>query len=530
MRVFYFTKFPPLQGGMSARGLFTALELGRRGHEVHIFSDPLAAASHERVNAAPLRELFDYVDHKVTIHFAETDEHIFYRRHPGGRPAVSQLASLALSVTDEHRPDVIFGSFMEPYGIAAYLVSKVTATPLVATHAGSDIGRLMRARDSQFLYRQVFLDSSAVLTTPRHSAYLALMGVPARKLHALPVPAPAWAPNAPAAPHDGPPTVLMYGKLPTDDSYIRHVIEDCAHIGVRTEVIGHIAWPASNSTDDATTLPTSPFVWPWKIPGLISESGLVAALRSSGNAEVQHHHGLTPVEAAAMGRAVALHPSDAANFHMTKLGLPTSHTEMMKLLGAQDARRELIGLGQACFDWLQEQLASGVIGLVPFETYADRVERVLSAPDEPADDRVVADRVTRLLKAHIPKGADTQEILRERRQAYRPSTASLHHIDSGADARIVRRVPMRYLELPEQQFHIIAQSAGSHPHEHIVAQSAMALLEAADGSPKRAELDPDDITLLHGLMSRGLIAVCDADLLPSKNEVPSLSRIEPSHG
>ncbi|MFD3705667.1 glycosyltransferase [Nocardia sp. NPDC058658] len=531
MRIFYFTKFPPLQGGMSARGLFIAKELGRRGHEVHIFSDSLAAEPHERVNNAPLRELLNVVGDRVSIHWTEAAEHTFYRRHPGGRPAVSQLASLALSAAERNRPDVIMGSFMEPFGVAAHLVSKTIGVRLVTAHAGSDIGRLMRARDSQFLYHRILLDSSAILTTPRHSAYFVLMGISPRRLHALPAPAPAWAPSEPAPLPDEPPTVLIYGKLPADDSYLRKVVDDCAQIDVRTKVVGHAAWPASSGVQSGNTLRTLPFVWPWKVPDLISGSSLVAALRSSGTVEVPHHHGLTAVEAAAMGRPVALHSSDAANFHMTGLGLPTSHSEMMSLLGGRDAGNELAGLGKSCFDWLQGQLSSGASGLVLFASYVDRIERVLTVPDEPADESVVTDRVSRLLNAPIQGGIDRQVLRSERRDAYQPVRAALHYTDRmSCNARIVRRVPIRYTELPDQQYYVIAHSAGSHPHEHILPETAFALLRSADGTKNRVELEPGEIMLLQALSDRGLIALCDADLLPSQDELPSLSRIESSRG
>ncbi|MGY2116845.1 glycosyltransferase [Nocardia gipuzkoensis] len=513
---------------MSARGFFIAAELGRRGHEVHVFSDSLSAESHERVTEAPLAELFDNTGPNVTLHLAEDVDRVFYRRHPPGRPAVSQLSSLALAVADASPPDVILGSFMEPYCVAAYLVSKAVGAPLVTTHAGSDLGRLMRARDSQFLFHRIFRDSTAVLTTPRHSVYLNLMGISPKKLHAMPVPAPAWLPDAPAPPRGGSPTVLVYGKLPADD-YVSRIVDDCMRAGVQAKIVGHPAWPKADGSSFAAG---HPFVWPWKVPELIAECSIVLALRSSGSQEIAHHHGLTPVEAAAVGRPVALHPSDAANFHMTELGLPTSQQEMMEILTSPSRRENLAEIGRSCFDWLNRQLTSGEIGLVRFESYVDRIEDVLTAPETPSDTDVVEDRTSRFMAADTGFEIDPDILKEVRGRIYRPTTAVIGHREHAVSPsdRYVRRVPIEYFELPDRQFYLLVHSAGSHGHEHVVSERAMQLLKSADGKKRPTDLEVAELGQLRALEARGLISICDLSLVPPTDITPTMNRIDVGHG
>src|SRR5262249_25733139 len=59
--------------------------------------------------------------------------------------------------------DVIFSHYLEPYGVAAHLLSNMTGVPHVARMAGSDAGRLWRHPQLAPLYDHVLRSAQIVI-------------------------------------------------------------------------------------------------------------------------------------------------------------------------------------------------------------------------------------------------------------------------------------------------------------------------------------------------------------------------------
>jgi glycosyltransferase involved in cell wall biosynthesis len=83
---------------------------------------------------------------------------------PLGNPTVSRLVSRALKAIEDEGCDVIFSQYLEPYGVAASIVSAWTGVPFVFKHAGSDLYRLMKVPDLQPCYREVLCRAHRVIT------------------------------------------------------------------------------------------------------------------------------------------------------------------------------------------------------------------------------------------------------------------------------------------------------------------------------------------------------------------------------
>jgi glycosyltransferase involved in cell wall biosynthesis len=77
---------------------------------------------------------------------------------------VSKLASIATHAHSEHRFDVIYSHYIEPYGVAAHLAAEMTRLPHVVRMAGSDSGRLWCHPQFEALYDHVLRSAEVVIT------------------------------------------------------------------------------------------------------------------------------------------------------------------------------------------------------------------------------------------------------------------------------------------------------------------------------------------------------------------------------
>ncbi|MFZ6178548.1 hypothetical protein [Nannocystis pusilla] len=197
-------KFPPIQGGVSQQSYWLAHNLARAGHRIHVVTNALEAASDYRMflPAAERRHLEGEYPGGGFVRLHASDEAGLEGNYiPYANPYVSKLAALARDVVREHACDLIWAAYLEPYGVAAALASKLTGVPYAVRHAGSDIAGLAQLPARQNLYLDVFRHASLVITAPFLRPTLERAGVPHAHMFAVPLAAYASAgfqPDGPA--------------------------------------------------------------------------------------------------------------------------------------------------------------------------------------------------------------------------------------------------------------------------------------------------------------------------------------------
>jgi glycosyltransferase involved in cell wall biosynthesis len=133
MRVLLLGKFPPGQGGISAKTYWLYRSLARQGFTFDIVTlVPDLYASQDQA------ELPSGVH--VRVLQANTKSPWFI---PGGGLETERLIAAALAMATDNRPDVVECNYLAPYGIAALVVSRLLAVPLIVRHAGSDLVKLL---------------------------------------------------------------------------------------------------------------------------------------------------------------------------------------------------------------------------------------------------------------------------------------------------------------------------------------------------------------------------------------------------
>ena len=161
-RIVCISKYPPLEGGISAKTYWLTKALGDLGHEVHVVTDRPGVAP-EYSHPMEDREL---ALKNVFIHRPHGDIpwHI-----PDDKHRVLDLLNMAIEITNEVNPDVIDTGYLVPYGIAGYLTSQATGVPFVVRHGGSDLRKFMEAGIWGTLFEKALSAAAMVITDWIHA-------------------------------------------------------------------------------------------------------------------------------------------------------------------------------------------------------------------------------------------------------------------------------------------------------------------------------------------------------------------------
>jgi glycosyltransferase involved in cell wall biosynthesis len=200
MRICFIGKYPPIQGGVSARNYWIVRWLAEHGHFVHVVTNSTEVEPAFRVNFQPGDEAW-LRDESVRV--SQTEPHGPGARHiPDHNPFATKLASLAMEAIERDRLDVVIASYFEPYAVAAWMAAKLTGRPLIVRHAGSDVGRLLRQPQLGPCYTRLLRDAAIVCGSAATLRDFAALGVDETRLRRDPgfaVPREVFHPAAPPA-------------------------------------------------------------------------------------------------------------------------------------------------------------------------------------------------------------------------------------------------------------------------------------------------------------------------------------------
>lgn len=184
MNVLMVTKYPPLEGGVSVQSFSTAEALVRRGHRVTILTNAREAEPWFRC-------LFEAADEdrlsprasRVQVTWSEPVTPGAYV--PWAPPYLSQLLGRTLSALQGGSFDILVGSYLEPYGVAAALAGDMANIPVVLRCAGSDIGRLATHPDVQPTYAWALERARMIIGSAAFTHEFERLGVARNRVHDL---------------------------------------------------------------------------------------------------------------------------------------------------------------------------------------------------------------------------------------------------------------------------------------------------------------------------------------------------------
>jgi glycosyltransferase involved in cell wall biosynthesis len=238
-------KYPPIEGGVSAHDYWLAQVFAELGRRVIVLTnaDEVEAAYRMRLTPLDRKKLGGYrVPGGVTVVSTQTDEQIFFV--PEVNPHLTKLVSLGLALVRKHRPQFLFCSYLEPYGMAGLSISRLTGVPYVIQHAGSDIGRLIYSPQLHDAYCAVLQNAAAVLTVPSLGPRLRLFGVRPERM-VLPVhcrlPEDVFYPARLGRRPGEELRLVCYGKVgeTKGTAQLLQAIDECRRDGLRVKLITH---------------------------------------------------------------------------------------------------------------------------------------------------------------------------------------------------------------------------------------------------------------------------------------------------
>jgi glycosyltransferase involved in cell wall biosynthesis len=337
MRICVIGKYPPIEGGVSAQTYAVCHLLARAGHQVFVVSNAdatepehrqwLLPGDVERLDADYPGGGFVRAGFTQPIH----DDDLYYI--PRGEPALTRLAAVASQLVRRERCELIIGWYLEPYVLAAGLVSAWTKVPYLIRHAGSDQQDLAAQPELGPAYREAVRASAGVLsfTWPGEG-----MGLPPGRGFGLPglflppefategaamdlagtarlLGERGWTPLRTEPFPAGTAVVGAYGKLGPSKGTVDLVraVAKARSGGVpvglallgggrgRPAVLDAVAEAA---LEDVTV--TLPMLAPWRVPSFIRACTAVAFLER--DFEVALHRPVPPVEILACGRPLLL--------------------------------------------------------------------------------------------------------------------------------------------------------------------------------------------------------------------------------
>lgn len=175
-------KYFPIQGGVSKDNVWLSYHLAKAGFHVHVVTN--AEEVEPQYRSLPWSSppsLPPGCSGSITVHATQHKE----RRHyiPYANPFVSKLASIATEVVRTYHCDLIYSYYLEPYAVAASLVSRWTGVPYGIRHAGSDVGTLLQSSELQTTYQEVLRGADYIAATPSTFRSFLHMGIPLERLY-----------------------------------------------------------------------------------------------------------------------------------------------------------------------------------------------------------------------------------------------------------------------------------------------------------------------------------------------------------
>ncbi len=181
MKVLFLTKYPPIEGGVSAQNYWLARALGEKDVQISVVTNALLVED-------AYRENINWLDGEVSSKFQPKNVFLYSLKNqtpthiPYSPAYLSRLVNLGLKAIAERGADAVYAHYLEPYASAGFILKKITGLPLVIKHAGSDIWRLLRSEDFKYFLGWVIKSADALLTSESLSPMFKELGVPQKKI------------------------------------------------------------------------------------------------------------------------------------------------------------------------------------------------------------------------------------------------------------------------------------------------------------------------------------------------------------
>ena len=160
MKICFISKYPPIQGGISAKNYWMAQGLAEIGVEIHIITNSNCVEKEYLIDDNPSERktnlFIHYIDPEIPWHI------------PYSQLYISSLLDKTIEIIDKYQIDLIDTNYLIPYGIVGYLASKVKGIPYLLRHGGSDLAKFLKQGIFSSLLENVIRDARAIITDSKN--------------------------------------------------------------------------------------------------------------------------------------------------------------------------------------------------------------------------------------------------------------------------------------------------------------------------------------------------------------------------
>jgi glycosyltransferase involved in cell wall biosynthesis len=339
MRVLLIGKFPPGQGGISAKTYWLARALATKGICYDVVT--LLPDNYQSVSTGPLPK-------NARLRIVRPSEPPWFI--PGTDTITEQLLTASLDLAKVRPPDIVEANYLVPFGLVAAAAARILQVPLLLRHAGSDLAKLGTWEATGAAIRGL-LQTADLVVSPKE-------GIAAEVSHLLDqapvahlpryVPDPTEFTHQPSTPAST--TILLAGKL---NYHWRLKALDCLFAAMSARPEWHLK-ALVGGTGDAKVraeadrhgvsdrISWDGFVPPAEMPSWIARTSAVWSVERPGG--VVDFSNLVP-EALAMGRPCLVSKTtvtkQSAQAYRTHPGLltvePDNQTSVLQKLDAATA-------------------------------------------------------------------------------------------------------------------------------------------------------------------------------------------------
>lgn len=135
LNVCMISKYPPIQGGMASMAYWLSQGLSEAGVSVTVVTNANRVEEDYRINDGMVEDgpmlNVRYVSEDLPWHIPDSPLYL------------ARLVETTLQVCRQRKVDLIDAHYLVPYGMAAFLVNRITGVPYVLRHGGSDVGKFL---------------------------------------------------------------------------------------------------------------------------------------------------------------------------------------------------------------------------------------------------------------------------------------------------------------------------------------------------------------------------------------------------
>lgn len=196
------SKYPPIQGGISAKTFWLARGLAERGNQIHIVTNAGSVEKEYFIDDSSPNLLSNISVHSV---IPDVPWHI-----PYSELYIARLLDKTLEIINKYQIDLIDTHYLIPYSIVGYLTSKISGIPYIVRHGGSDLAKFWQKGIFKNLLKEVIQNADVIVSDTKTKDLFKSLNV---KINTLPRYIPDEEYFKPSfAPHEIP-TFAYIGKI-----------------------------------------------------------------------------------------------------------------------------------------------------------------------------------------------------------------------------------------------------------------------------------------------------------------------------